>query len=49
MSRLNLGRSLAGLLRSVAGAACGCGARAWSTSAERNLGGVIMRAEIRSR
>jgi len=49
MSRLDLGRSLAGLLRSAAGAACGCGARAWSTAVERNVGGVIMRAEIRSR
>ncbi len=49
MSRPSLAGPLAAILRSTAGAACGCGARAWSMAVERNLLGLTARAEIRSR
>ncbi len=49
MSRPTLVAPLAALLNSAVGAACGCGARAWSIVVERNLVGLTARAEIRSR
>lgn len=49
MSRPTLVAPLAALLNGAVGAACGCGARAWSIVVERNLVGLTARAEIRSR
>jgi hypothetical protein len=40
---------LAGAAKQAVGAACGCGARAWSMALERNLIGAVLRLELRSR
>ena len=49
MSGTGVSSALVSLLKNAAGTACGCGARAWGAAVERNLGGVIVRAEVRTR
>ena len=44
-----VGNGLTGVLKQVAGSACGCGARAWSMAVERRLIGAVLRLELRSR
>jgi hypothetical protein len=36
------------LLRRLLGAACGCAARAWRVDVSRTIGGLTVRAEVRS-
>jgi hypothetical protein len=48
-SQVAIGGRLARLALRSLGAACGCGARAWSMALQRDLAGVTVRAELRSR
>jgi hypothetical protein len=49
MTGTEAANALTEVLKEAVGAACSCGARAWSMALERNLAGAVARIELRSR